>query len=154
MDTQEPIDTFEGLDEVLGTNFVSSETVVEQLPEFVPDTENHPLAQDKLDLMNKLKELDHEAAQVVEYLKSEIKIGARTSYHSVYAQLVKARLEIYKELREMVFAYDEVQRSEKQPKNTNVELKASIPLSSTDLFALANSKKVAEAKKVDAEEMK
>ena len=150
MDTKEPIDAFEGLDEVLGTNFVSSEAVVEQLPEFVPDTE----AQDNLDLMNKLKELDHEAAQVVEYLKSEIKIGAKTSYHSVYAQLVKARLEIYKELREMVFAYDEVQRSEKQPKNTNVELKASIPLSSTDLFALANSKKVAEAKKVDVEEMK
>ena len=150
------LDAFEGLDEVLGTNFVSSNAVVETVPDFVPDTENHDIAEDKLYLMNQLKKLDHDTEVVVALLKAELKIGAKTNYHTVFAQLVKARLEIYKEIRELDFAYDATKKAENngQQKAANVEIKATVPLTSTDLFALANSKKVAEAKKTDSEEVK
>ena len=148
------LDAFEGLDEVLGTNFVSSQSVVEQVPEFVPDAENKELSEDKLYLMNQLKKLDHDTEEVVALLKAELKIGAKTNYHTVFAQLVKARLEIYKEIRELDFAYDATKKAEKSGgKTAKLEVNASIPLSSVDLFALANSKKVAEAKKVEAEEI-
>ncbi len=153
MEEQKPeFDAFEGLDEVLGTNFVANEAIVESVPELVPDTENHPLSVDKLYLVNQLKKLDHDLEEVGALLKAELKIGAKPVYHNTYTQLIKAKLDIMKELRELSFAYEEARKSKKSGK-AEVNVNASMKLTSNDLFALARSKKIDEAKTVDAEEV-
>ena len=83
------LSAFDGLDDVLGTNFVASENVVDQVPALVPDSENKPLSEDKLFLMNRLKKIDHDLEEIMALLKAEIKIGAKPIYHCVFAHLIK-----------------------------------------------------------------
>lgn len=148
----EDFDAFSGLDEVLGTNFVANEAVVEPVPALVPDTENHPLSVDKLYLVNQLKKLDHDLEEVGALLKAELKIGAKPVYHNTYTQLIKAKLDIMKEYRELAFAYEETTKK-KRGGSAEVNLNANVKLTSNDLFALAKAKKVDEARKVETEEV-
>lgn len=150
----EAFNGFEGLDEMLGTNFVAREDVVEKVPALIPDETNHPLEEDKLYLMNQLKKLDHDLEEVSVYLKAEIKIGAKPTYHSVFTELIKAKLDVLKELRALNFQYDKVKTEKERKANggnqapTQVNVNANFSLTSDDLFALAESKKLGEAKPV------
>ena len=147
------LSAFDGLDDILGTNFVASENVVDQVPALVPDSENKPLSEDKLFLMNRLKKIDHDLEEIMALLKAEIKIGAKPIYHSVFAQLIKMKLEACKEMRELDFAYDErVNGSKKTPKQ-KVNVNASINLSGNDLFALAEHRKLAEMEQAEIVEV-
>lgn len=146
----EALEAFDGLDEVLGTNFVSSDNLTEEVPALVPDLENKPLSEDKLYLMNQLKKIDHDLEEVMVLLKRELKIGAKPIYHSVFAQLTKMKLETCKEMRELNFAYDDKVNGNKKASKPNVNLNTNINLTGNDLFALAEQQR----KLADMEEVK
>lgn len=146
----EALEAFDGLDEVLGTNFVSSDNLTEEVPALVPDSENKPLSEDKLYLMNQLKKIDHDLEEVMVLLKRELKIGAKPIYHSVFAQLTKMKLETCKEMRELNFAYDDKVNGNKKASKSSVNLNTNINLTGNDLFALAEQQR----KLADMEEVK
>lgn len=141
------IEAFEGLNNVLETEYESQTALVEATPPFVPDTQNNPLEEDKLYLMNQLKKLDHDLDEVAKVLKAEIKMGSKTNFHVVYAQLVKTKLDIIKEMRELDFAYEAAKKRGKADK-ANVSVNMNMNLTSDDLFSLTGKPKEIQSEEV------
>lgn len=142
------IETFNGLNEVLETDYESQTALVEPVPPFVPDVANKPLEEDKLYLMNQLKQLDHDLEEVTKILKLEIKLGSKTNFHVVYAQLVKTKLDILKEMRELDFAYEAEKKRKAKAEKANLSVNMNMNLTSDDLFALTGNPKAVPAEEV------
>ena len=153
---------FEGLDEILGTKFESNvlTTPPADKTELVEMAEKEKtLEEERSFLAGRIAELMEEAKNVSEILRSDIKIGAKASQYEVYAALSNTILECIKEMNKLTMDKEKLKLEREKfehkvskSNQPNLNVNASLKLSSSDLFKLMeNAKKESSLNSVEAD---
>lgn len=153
---------FEGLDALLGTKF--EEKVITNPPavrsELVEMAEKEKsMEEERSFLAGRIAELMEEAKEVSKILKDDIKIGSKASQYEVYAGLTNTILECIKEMNaitmnkeKMKLEREKFEHKVSKANQPSVNVKASLNLTSADLFKLMeNAKKESSLNAVEAD---
>lgn len=156
---------FEGLDEILGTKFEEAPTT-EESTDLVARTElvemakkDKSIEEEREFLAGKIAELMAEAKDVAKVLKSDIKIGTKASMYEVYSTLSNTILECIKEMNKLTMNKEKLKLEREKfehkvskSNQPNVNVKASLNLSSADLFKMMEeAKKGSSLNSIDAD---